>query len=64
MAIVQTESDKNHVQIMKTVNDKDVFALQDVKSVKNINTDESMYDVNIQLQNTVTNNDYYDHGQN
>ncbi|KAF7412595.1 hypothetical protein HZH66_001491 [Vespula vulgaris] len=63
MAIKQTKSKENHVQHMKTMNDKDSLKMQDVKNTKNINTDTSKYDVNIQLQNALT-NDCYNHGQN
>lgn len=63
MAIEQTKFKENHVQHMKTINGKDLLKIQDTKNTKNIDTDTSRFDVNIQLQNALM-NDCYNHGQN
>ncbi|XP_046813391.1 testis-specific serine/threonine-protein kinase 4-like isoform X1 [Vespa crabro] len=63
MAIERTESKENHIEHMKTKDDKDLLKIQDAKNTKNINTNTSKYDVNIQLQNALMNN-CYDQGQN
>ncbi|XP_043506038.1 testis-specific serine/threonine-protein kinase 4-like [Polistes fuscatus] len=56
LAIKQIKSEENHVQYMKTMNDKDVLKIQDTKDPKNNNnTDTFKYDVNVQLQTAIMN---------
>ncbi|KAI4490689.1 hypothetical protein M0804_003633 [Polistes exclamans] len=56
LAIKPIKSEENHVQYMKTMNDKDVLKIQDTKDPKNNNnTDTFKYDVNVQLQTAIMN---------